>query len=111
MKKISYASNRFPPEIIQQVIRLYSDSTLSFRDVEHLLAERGIMVSYPNFDVDSTGGAHPGCRTGLSWLTCRCTQNKPAHFDDAKALETSFFRTHTTCPILWIAPTISAGVN
>ena len=33
-------------EIIQQAIWLYVRFTLSFRDVEDLLAERGIMVSY-----------------------------------------------------------------
>src|SRR5580692_9489897 len=37
---------RFPSEIIQQAIWLYLRFTLSFRDVEDLLAERGIMVSY-----------------------------------------------------------------
>ena len=46
MKKISYSEYRFPPEIIQQAIRLYFRLTLSFRDVEDLLAERGITVSY-----------------------------------------------------------------
>ena len=46
MTKISYGGYRFPPEIIQQAIWLYVRFTLSFRDVEDLLAERGIMVSY-----------------------------------------------------------------
>ena len=46
MNKISYKGYRFPPEIIQQAIWLYLRFTLSFRDVEDLLAERGIMVSY-----------------------------------------------------------------
>jgi putative transposase len=46
MKKISYKGYRFPPEIIQQSIWLYFRFTLSFRDVEDLLAERGITVSY-----------------------------------------------------------------
>ncbi len=46
MKKISYRGYRFPSEIIQQAIWLYLRFTLSFRDVEDLLAERGIMVSY-----------------------------------------------------------------
>ena len=45
MKKISYKGYRFPPEIIQQSIWLYFRFTLSFRDVEDLLAERGITVS------------------------------------------------------------------
>ena len=46
MKKISYSGYRFPPEIIQQAVWLYLRFTLSLRDVEDLLAERGIMVSY-----------------------------------------------------------------
>jgi putative transposase len=46
MKKISYSGYRFPPEIVQQAIWLYLRFTLSFRDVEDLLAERGIAVSY-----------------------------------------------------------------
>ena len=46
MAKISYSGYRFPPEIIQQAIWLYLRFTLSLRDVEDLLAERGIMVSY-----------------------------------------------------------------
>ena len=36
----------FPPEIIHQAISLYLRFTLSLRDVEDLLAERGVAVSY-----------------------------------------------------------------
>jgi putative transposase len=46
MRKISNAGYRFPPEVIDHTIRLYLRFTLSFRDVEDLLAERGIAVSY-----------------------------------------------------------------
>ena len=46
MTKISYAGYRFPPAIIQQAVWLYVRFALSFRDVEDLLAERGIAVSY-----------------------------------------------------------------
>ena len=46
IEKISYAGYRFPPEVIYQAIWLYLRFTLSFRDVEDLLAERGIAVSY-----------------------------------------------------------------
>ena len=46
MAKINYSSYRFPPEIIQQAIWLYLRFSLSFHDVEDLLAERGVMVSY-----------------------------------------------------------------
>src|SRR5262249_32859399 len=42
----SYSGFRFPPEIIQHAIWLYLRFTLSFRDVEELLAERGIDVSH-----------------------------------------------------------------
>ena len=38
MRKISYAGYRFPPEVIHQAIWLYLRFTLSFRDVEDLLA-------------------------------------------------------------------------
>jgi transposase-like protein len=46
MAQNRYAGYRFPPEIIHQAIWLYLRFTLSFRDVEDLLAERGITVSY-----------------------------------------------------------------
>ena len=46
MKKTVYSGYRFPPEIIQQAIWLYLRFTLSLRDVEDLLAERGVAVSY-----------------------------------------------------------------
>jgi putative transposase len=46
MKKIDYDGYRFPAAIIQQAVWLYFRFTLSFRDVEDLLAERGITVSY-----------------------------------------------------------------
>src|SRR5271157_2426471 len=46
MNKISYSGYRFPPEIIQRAIWLYLRFTLSLRDVEDLLAERGVAASY-----------------------------------------------------------------
>ena len=46
MQQISYARYRFPPVIIQHAVWLYFRFPLSFRDVEDLLAERGIDVSY-----------------------------------------------------------------
>ena len=46
MTKISYAGYRFPPEVIHQAIWLYLRFTPSLRDVEDLLAERGVAVSY-----------------------------------------------------------------
>jgi len=46
MKPLSFKHHRFPPEIICYAIWLYARFTLSFRDVEELLAERGIDASY-----------------------------------------------------------------
>ena len=42
----SYRGHRFPAEIISYSVWLYHRFTLSLRDVEDLLAERGIRVSY-----------------------------------------------------------------
>ena len=41
-----YKRHRFPPEIIQYVVWLYHRFNLSARDIEDLMAERGIAVSY-----------------------------------------------------------------
>ena len=46
MNEISYRYCHFPPSIVQHAVWLYCRFTLSFRDVEELLAERGIEVSY-----------------------------------------------------------------
>jgi putative transposase len=46
MNEISYRRHRFPAAIIQHAVWLYFRFTLSYRDVEDLLAERGIDVSY-----------------------------------------------------------------
>jgi transposase-like protein len=45
MQKISYDGYRFLPQIIHQAIWLYLRFALSLRDVEDLLAERGITAS------------------------------------------------------------------
>src|SRR6266700_4036485 len=41
-----YTGYRFPPEIISHAVWLYFRFSLSFRDVEELLAQRGIIVTY-----------------------------------------------------------------
>ena len=43
---LSYRGHRFPPEIISHAVWPYHRFCLSLRDVEDLLAERGIVVSY-----------------------------------------------------------------
>ena len=46
MQPISYCRHRSPADIIRHAVWLYLRFTLSFRDVEELLAERGLEVSY-----------------------------------------------------------------
>ena len=46
MRPISYKRHRFPPNVIQHAVWLYFRFTLSLRDVEELLAQRGVEVSY-----------------------------------------------------------------
>ena len=60
MQRISYDRHRFPPEVIRHAIWLYLRFTLSYRDVEELLAERGLDVSYETVRrwVDKFGSAY-----------------------------------------------------
>ena len=46
MRRSPYHGHRFPPDVIRHAVWLYLRFTLSFRDVEDLLAERGLDVSY-----------------------------------------------------------------
>ena len=60
MQPISYARHRFPRDVIRHAVWLYLRFTLSYRDVEDLLAERGLEVS------NETSRRRPGprcCRT------------------------------------------------
>jgi transposase-like protein len=43
---ISFARHQFPPVIIRHAVWLYVRFTLSYRDVEDLLAERGLDLTY-----------------------------------------------------------------
>ena len=45
MRPISFKRHRFPPDVIRCAVWLYFRFTLSIRDVEELLAQRGIEVS------------------------------------------------------------------
>jgi putative transposase len=46
MQPISYTRHQFPPAVLQHAVWPYLRFTLSYRDVEDLLAERGLDVSY-----------------------------------------------------------------
>ena len=77
MVQLSYRRHRFPAESIQHAMWLYLRFTLSYRDVEELLAERGLDVSYetvprwvlkfgPVIARKLRKGAHPRARDGTS---------------------------------------------
>ena len=44
MQAISFKRHRFPPEFIRHAVWLYARFTLSYRDAEVLLAERGLDI-------------------------------------------------------------------
>lgn len=46
MTRLSFKRHRFPPEVIRHAVWLYARFTLSFRNVEELVAERGLDISY-----------------------------------------------------------------
>jgi len=46
MATISYARHQFPPDVIRHAVWLYLRFTLSLRDVEEMLAERGLDLTY-----------------------------------------------------------------
>jgi transposase-like protein len=46
MTSISYARHRFAPTVIEHAVWLYLRFCLSYRDIEDLLAERGLDISY-----------------------------------------------------------------
>jgi len=46
MTSISFARHQFPPDVIRHAVWLYLRFTLSYRDVEDMLAERGLDLTY-----------------------------------------------------------------
>ncbi len=46
MQPVPFQRHRFPPDVIRLAVWLYFRFTLSFREVEEMLAQRGIEASY-----------------------------------------------------------------
>jgi len=46
MEPLSFKRHRFAPDVIRHAVWLHFRLSLSFRDVEELVAQRGIAVSY-----------------------------------------------------------------
>jgi putative transposase len=56
MITVSFARHQFPPAIIRHAVWLYIRFTLSYRDVEELLADRCLEVSYGHCHIKQVEG-------------------------------------------------------
>ena len=90
----SYRGYRFPPEIISHAVWLYHRFGLSFRDVEDLLAERGVSVTYES--------VHQGCLTfGLDYA--RRLRRRRGRMGDTWHLDEVFVKIRGQLHYLWRA--------
>ncbi len=97
MQKIFYARHRFPPEIIQHVVWLYFRFSLGFREVEDLLAERGVDVFYETVRRWMTGkhvtGGGSNNRADNSHLPVRQRERRMQGFKSPRSAH-RFLSTH-----------------
>ena len=90
----SYRGYRFPCEIISHAVWLYHRFGLSFRDVEDLLAERGVTVTYE--------AIRQWCRTfGLDYA--RRLRRRRGRMGDTWHLDELFAKLHGRQQYLWRA--------
>ena len=90
----SYRGYRFPPDIISHAVWLYHRFGLSFRDVEDLLAERGITVTYE--------AIRHWCRTfGLDYA--RRLRHRRGRQGDTWHLDELFVKIRGRQQYLWLA--------
>jgi putative transposase len=90
----SYRGYRFPPEIISHAVWLYHRFCLSFRDVEDLLAERGITVSYETI--------RQWCRK-FGTRYARRLKRREGWLGDTWHLDELFVNIQSQCQYLWRA--------
>jgi hypothetical protein len=93
MAPLCYRRHRFPPEIIQHAIWLYLRFTLSYRDVEELLAERGLDISYETVRRRTStiaSPASPSTKSPSSHWTRRWREKDSNHRSPVR--RTTFFR-------------------
>ena len=93
----SYKGFRFPPEMIAHCVWLYHRFPLSFRDVQELMFERGVDVSYETIRAwcDRLGRSTRtscavvvgGRATNGTWM--RCSSRSTAHSGTCGARSTS----------------------
>ena len=98
----SYRGYRFPPEIISHAVWLYHRFCLSFRDVEDLLAQRGVTVSYETI--------RHWCQTfGLDYA--RKLRRRRGRLGDTWYLDEVFVTFHGRRQYLWRAVDQDHGIT
>ena len=90
----SYRGYRFPAEIIAHAVWLYFRFSLSFRDVEDLLAQRGITVTY--------GTIRQWCHT-LGRTYARRLRIRRGHLGDIWHLDELFITINGRWQYVWRA--------
>jgi len=90
----SYRGYRFPPKIISPAVWLYHRFGLSFRDVEDLLAERGVTVTYE--------AIRQWCRT-FGFAYARRLRHRRGRMGDTWPLDEVFVRIQGRPQYLWRA--------
>lgn len=72
MARISFKRHRFPAEVIRHAVWLYFRFTLSFRDIEELMAQRGVALEAPAGPGGTTiGDAQSGLETDIIGLAVK----------------------------------------
>ena len=104
MDKLSYHRHRFPSIIIQQAVWLYFRFGLSYRDVEDMLAERGIDVTYETvrrwalkFGTIIARRARPQGRAQADAKTAKEAGHRSSHHRDRQARILQFRATRAWC--------------
>src|SRR5579864_5441548 len=91
MAPISYRRHRFPPVVIQHAVWLYLRFTLSYRDVEELLAERVAAAETENPGTRRRRRVHAPFTTILTFSATsspdrRCGSSEPKRQRNGKTL-------------------------
>ncbi len=90
----SYHGYRFPPDIIAHAVWLYFRFNLSFRDIEDLLAQRGVTVTYETI--------RRWCRT-FGRVYARRLRQRRGHLGDTWYLDEVFVTLNGRQQYLWRA--------
>ena len=93
-RRSRYYGYRFPPEIISHAVWLYHRFCLSFRDVEDLLAERCIIVTYETI-------RHWCQKFGPDYV--RKLKRRQGHLGDTWHLDELFLKINGELQYLWRA--------